>query len=195
MTDTLGWALIGASTVASEWMIGAIRAQGDSDIVAVMSSRAERGAAYACEHGIGRSYDTVEALLADPAVDNRLHQHDQRIAHAAHAGGSRLGQARAVREAARADRGRRAPHGRGVRGGGGADGHQSPPAQCRDPQGDPRCGAEWQHRHAHRGAGVPRRPPAAAPADLARQESGSRRRGHPRYSRARRRYPALRARR
>ena len=69
MTDTLGWALVGASTIASEWMIGAIRAQGDSDVVAVTSSSAERGAAYARDHGIGRSYDTVDALLADPAVD------------------------------------------------------------------------------------------------------------------------------
>ena len=69
MTDTLGWSLVGASTVAADWMIGAIRAQGDSDVVAVMSSSAERGAAYAREHGIGRSCDTVDALLADPAVD------------------------------------------------------------------------------------------------------------------------------
>ncbi len=69
MTDTLGWALVGASTIAANWMIDAIRAQGDSDVVAVMSSRGERGAAFAHEHGIGRSYDTAEALLADPAVD------------------------------------------------------------------------------------------------------------------------------
>ena len=68
MTDTLGWALIGASTIAAEWMIGAIRAQGDSVVVAVMSGSAERGAAYAHEHDIGRAYDTVDALFADPAV-------------------------------------------------------------------------------------------------------------------------------
>ena len=69
MTDTLGWALVGASTIAAEWMIGAIRAQGDSDVVAVMSSSAERGAAYAREHAIGRSCDRIDALLADPGVD------------------------------------------------------------------------------------------------------------------------------
>ena len=69
MTDTLGWGLIGASTIAAEWMIGAIRAQRESDVVAVSSSSAERGAAYAREHGIGRCYDTVGALLADPDID------------------------------------------------------------------------------------------------------------------------------
>ena len=89
MTDRLGWALVGASTIAAEWMINAIRAQGDSGIVAVMSSSPERGAAYAREHGIGRSYDTVDALLADPAVDvvyisttNELHL-EQTLAAAA----------------------------------------------------------------------------------------------------------------
>ncbi len=69
MTETLGWGLIGASTVAAHWMIGAIRAHGDSDVVAVTSSSAERGAAYARDHDIGRTYDTVDAILADPAVD------------------------------------------------------------------------------------------------------------------------------
>ncbi len=89
MTDRLGWALVGASTIAAEWMIDAIRAQGDSDVVAVMSSSAERGAAYAREHGIGRSCDTVDTLLADPAVDvvyvsttNELHL-EQTLAAAA----------------------------------------------------------------------------------------------------------------
>ena len=55
MTGTLGWAVVGASTIAAEWMIDAIRAQGDSDVVAVMSSSAERGAAFARRHAIARS--------------------------------------------------------------------------------------------------------------------------------------------
>ena len=89
MTAKLGWALVGASTIAAEWMIDAIRAQGDCDVVAVMSSSAERGAAYAREHGIGGSCDTIDALLADPAVDivyisttNELHL-EQTLAAAA----------------------------------------------------------------------------------------------------------------
>ena len=80
MTAKLGWGLIGASTIAKEHMIGAIRAQG-GEVVAVMSSDAERGRAYAAENGIARSHDSVEALLADPAVEivyisttNELHK-------------------------------------------------------------------------------------------------------------------------
>lgn len=65
----LGWGLIGASTIAREWMIDAIRAQDDSDVVAVMSGSAERGATFARENDIAASYDSVDALLADPRVD------------------------------------------------------------------------------------------------------------------------------
>ncbi len=69
MTGTLGWAVVGASTIAAEWMIDAIRAQGDSDVVTVMSSSAERGEAFARRHAIARSCDSIDALLADPDVD------------------------------------------------------------------------------------------------------------------------------
>ena len=88
MTAKPGWGLIGASTIAKEHMIGAIRAQG-GEAVAVMSSDAARGRAYAAENGIARSYDSVEALLADPAVEivyisttNELHR-SQTLAAAA----------------------------------------------------------------------------------------------------------------
>ena len=47
----LRWGLIGASTIAAQHMIGAIRANG-GETVAVMSSNADRAAAYAREHGI-----------------------------------------------------------------------------------------------------------------------------------------------
>lgn len=68
-TKPLGWGLIGASTIAKEWMIPAINAQPDSKVVAVMSTSEARGKQYAADNGIPRSYHTVEALLADPAVD------------------------------------------------------------------------------------------------------------------------------
>ena len=78
---TLGWGLIGASTIAREQMIPAIRAQDDSQVVAVMSSSPVRGRDYAAELGIPRSHSTVDALLADPGVDvvyisttNELHR-------------------------------------------------------------------------------------------------------------------------
>jgi 1,5-anhydro-D-fructose reductase (1,5-anhydro-D-mannitol-forming) len=66
---TIRWGLIGASTIAREWMIGALRAQPDGEVVAVMSSSAERARTYARENGIARGYDDLDALLADETVD------------------------------------------------------------------------------------------------------------------------------
>src|SRR5438445_3250635 len=89
MNHNLGWGLIGASNIAREWMISAIRAQAGNSVVAVMSSNAARGAAFAASNGIASSYTSVEDLLADPAVDavyisttNELHA-QQAIAAAA----------------------------------------------------------------------------------------------------------------
>lgn len=84
------WGLIGASTIAHEWVIDAIRAVG-GEIVSVMSTSAERGAKYAADHGIAKSVTTVAELVGDPDVDavyisttNELHR-DQVLA-AANAG-------------------------------------------------------------------------------------------------------------
>ncbi len=57
------WGLIGASTIARQFMIDAIRAQADGEIVAVMSSSQERAAAYAGENGIPVAVSTLDALL------------------------------------------------------------------------------------------------------------------------------------
>jgi len=77
----VGWGLVGASTIAREYMIDAIRQQPDGEVVAVMSSDAERARRYAAENGIPTGYDDLDALLADPAVDavyisttNELHR-------------------------------------------------------------------------------------------------------------------------
>ena len=69
MTQRLGWALVGASTIAREWMMAAIRATPGHEIVGVLSRDAARGAAFAAAHGIGVAYDALPALLADPRVD------------------------------------------------------------------------------------------------------------------------------
>lgn len=73
------WGLIGATTIAREWMIAAIRAEG-GEIVSVLSSDAARGAAYAAEMGIGQSTTSLDALLASKidavyiATTNDLHK-------------------------------------------------------------------------------------------------------------------------
>ncbi len=62
-----GWGLVGASTIAREWVIGAIRAAG-GEVISVMSTSAERGALYATENGIGKSVTSLEELVGDPDV-------------------------------------------------------------------------------------------------------------------------------
>src|ERR1700730_5713215 len=71
MTDKkkLGWGLIGASDIAKTRMIEAINGQPDSAVLAVMSSSEERAKRYAAENGIPHSYNSVEALLANPEID------------------------------------------------------------------------------------------------------------------------------
>ncbi|WP_234186320.1 Gfo/Idh/MocA family protein [Shinella sp. NM-101] len=81
------WGLIGASTIAKEWVISAIRATG-GEVVSVMSTSAERGKTYAAEQGIAKAVTTLDALVNDPEVDavyisttNELHR-DQALAAA-----------------------------------------------------------------------------------------------------------------
>lgn len=81
------WGLIGASTIAKEWVISAIRATG-GEVVSVMSTSAERGRAYAAEQGIAKAVTTLDALVNDPDIDavyisttNDLHR-DQALAAA-----------------------------------------------------------------------------------------------------------------
>ena len=56
------WGIVGATTIAREWMIGAIREAG-SEVAAVLSSDPVRGARYAGENGIPFSTSAMEAFL------------------------------------------------------------------------------------------------------------------------------------
>lgn len=62
------WALIGASTIARQYMIGAIRAQG-GNIMRVMSASAQRARDFAAEHEIPVSGSDLEEACCDDAVD------------------------------------------------------------------------------------------------------------------------------
>lgn len=64
----MNWGLIGASTIASEHVIGAIRAQGH-EIATVLSGDPVRGAEYAERHGIPAATTDLDALLAAPGID------------------------------------------------------------------------------------------------------------------------------
>jgi 1,5-anhydro-D-fructose reductase (1,5-anhydro-D-mannitol-forming) len=85
---TLRWGLIGASTIAAQHMIAAIRANG-GDAVAVMSASADRAATFARDHAIAHGTSRLDDLLGSDHVDavyisttNELHR-DQVFAAAA----------------------------------------------------------------------------------------------------------------
>ncbi len=62
------WGLIGASTIASQHMIAAIRSQGGS-VVTVMSGDAARGSEYADRHEIPASTADLDDLVDDAEID------------------------------------------------------------------------------------------------------------------------------
>ena len=64
-----GWGLIGASTIARQHMVQAIRAQQGHDVVAVMSSSLDRAKTFASEQKIQSAYGSLDAMLQDPAVN------------------------------------------------------------------------------------------------------------------------------
>jgi 1,5-anhydro-D-fructose reductase (1,5-anhydro-D-mannitol-forming) len=68
MAQAIGWGLVGASTIAREWMIDAIRAQPGNEVVAVMSTDSGRARTFAAENRIAKSYTDLSALLADADV-------------------------------------------------------------------------------------------------------------------------------
>ena len=87
MSKKLRWGLIGASTIAREHVIRAIRAN-DGEVTAVMSADLARAKAYAAENGIPGAAASLAALLRRDDVDavyisttNELHR-DQAIAAA-----------------------------------------------------------------------------------------------------------------
>ena len=58
------WGLIGASTIAAQYMIGAIRAQQGNTIASVLSGSADRGWDFAAEHDIPQSLTDLDAQLS-----------------------------------------------------------------------------------------------------------------------------------
>jgi 1,5-anhydro-D-fructose reductase (1,5-anhydro-D-mannitol-forming) len=65
----LNWGLVGASTIAREHMIDALRSTPGGQVAWLVSGDAARAAAVAAEFGIVRSTDDLAAMFADPAVN------------------------------------------------------------------------------------------------------------------------------
>lgn len=62
------WIFVGASTIASQHMLGAVRAQQNCDVSWVVSGSAERAADWAREHGISNSTTVLDEALGDANV-------------------------------------------------------------------------------------------------------------------------------
>ena len=65
MGKRIGWGLMGASTIAREWMIDAIRSQSGNEIVAVMSADAGRGKADLPNRQAGCRFTILPACSKD----------------------------------------------------------------------------------------------------------------------------------
>ncbi len=63
------WGLVGASTIAAEHMIGALRKTPAANVDWVVSGSAEHVAAYAANHGIAKSGTDLDAMLGDQTID------------------------------------------------------------------------------------------------------------------------------
>ncbi len=64
----VNWGLVGASTIAAEHMIGAMRMNG-GELGWIVSSKADHAHAYAKTHGIANATADMNDMLADPSVD------------------------------------------------------------------------------------------------------------------------------
>jgi len=84
------WGIIGASTIAREWMINAINKPPDSKVVALLSQSSHRGRSYEKQFKIERTYTQLNQFLLDPDIDvvyigttNELHMNHTLAAAAA----------------------------------------------------------------------------------------------------------------
>jgi 1,5-anhydro-D-fructose reductase (1,5-anhydro-D-mannitol-forming) len=65
----MNWALIGASTIASQHMIGALTAHPEGNVLWVVSGSSSRGAEYATQYSIPNASVELADALSDPTVD------------------------------------------------------------------------------------------------------------------------------
>ena len=63
------WGVLGTARIARNHVFAAIRDAEHCELAALASRDRQRGDAIAAEFGIGRAYDTYDALLADPTIE------------------------------------------------------------------------------------------------------------------------------
>ena len=64
----LSWGVLAPGEIANDWT-KTLHANTDQRVIAVASRSAERAQQFAATHGVPRSYDSYDALVADPDVD------------------------------------------------------------------------------------------------------------------------------
>ena len=63
------WGLVGASTIASQFMIRAFRAQPSGTVKWLISGSPDRAQSYAADHDIENFSADIDVMLADPDVE------------------------------------------------------------------------------------------------------------------------------
>ena len=66
---TVRWGFIGASTIAREFVLNAVRAHGEGEVVAIMSSDAARAQSFAAAHDIAMATTSLDELVHAPEID------------------------------------------------------------------------------------------------------------------------------
>jgi len=69
MNDFIRWGILGAGDVCEVKSGPAFQKADNSELAAVMRRDGEKAADFARRHGVGKWYDSVDALLADPDID------------------------------------------------------------------------------------------------------------------------------
>ncbi len=64
----MNWVFVGASTIASQYMLGAVRQQASNDVTWVVSNSPDRVQTWAKEHGIPNATTDLNAALSDDGV-------------------------------------------------------------------------------------------------------------------------------
>ena len=62
----VNWIFVGASTIASQYLLNAVRAQSGHDVQWIVSGSKARVVEWAEKHGIENSTTDLDAALADP---------------------------------------------------------------------------------------------------------------------------------
>ncbi len=69
MTETIRWGILGAGDVCEVKSGPAFQKAQNSELTAVMRRDGEKAADFARRHGVGKWYDSLDALLQDPGID------------------------------------------------------------------------------------------------------------------------------